>query len=65
MVMAVVLSFINPDLASQVFEALHPDVQQDVVRRIARMQKIHPDVLVQMEEILREKIRRQGKIVTL
>ncbi|MBN1648367.1 MAG: flagellar motor switch protein FliG [Spirochaetales bacterium] len=64
MVMSVVLTFIEPELASRVFEALHPDVQKDVVQRIARMEKIHPDVLVKMEEILREKIRRQGKIVT-
>lgn len=63
-VAGVVLSFMEPELASEVFEALHPDVQKDVVQRIAKMEKIHPDVIVQLEELFREKIRRQGKIIT-
>ena len=63
-VVGVLLAFIKPETASKVFEALHPDVQREVVGRIARMQKIHPDVIVKLEEVLREKVRRQGKIVT-
>ena len=63
-VAGVILSFLEPGLASKVFEALHPDVQKDVVQRIAKMKKIHPDVIVQLEELFRDKIRRQGKIIT-
>ncbi len=63
-VAGVILSFLEPELASKVFEALHPDVQKEVVQRIARMEKVHPDVIVQLEDLFREKIRRQGKIIT-
>ena len=63
-VTSVVLSFLEPELGAKVFESFHPDEQKEVIHRIAHMQKVHPDVLVKMEEVLREKVRRQGTAVT-
>ena len=63
-VMAVVLPQLDTKLASKVVEVLPPEDKKEVVSRMARLQKIDKEVLVRMEEALKEKIRKQGKIVT-
>ncbi len=63
-VMSIVLSHLVPDKASQVLESLPPEVQQQAVKRIARMGQVSPEVLTSVEASLRERIRTQGKVIT-
>ena len=62
-VMSIVVSYLEPRKASQVIESLPPEVQAQVVKRIARMGQVSPEVLSSIEESLRERIRTQGKVV--
>lgn len=63
-VMSIVLAYLVPNKASQVLESLPPDLQQQTVKRIARMGQVSPEVLSSVEESLRERIRTQGKVVS-
>src|SRR6056297_132872 len=63
-VMSIVLSYLVPNKASQVLESLPPEVQQQAVKRMARMGQVSPEVLSSVEESLRERIRTQGKVIT-
>ncbi len=63
-VIAAILPFIASHTASEVLEALPPDTQMNVVRRVARNEKISPKALLKVAEALREKIRKQGRLVT-
>ncbi len=63
-VYAVVLPYLDPKKAGRVLEALSPDMQREVVHRLAKLSKVSPEVIHQMEQSLKERIRRQGKVVT-
>ena len=63
-VMSVILPQLDRGLASKVIEVLPVNDQKEVISRMARLRKIDKDVLVRMEEALKMKIRKQGKIVT-
>lgn len=63
-VVSVVLPYIESKTAAAVLEALHPDLQMDVVRRIAKMREVSPEALLRVAEVLRERIKRQGGVVT-
>ena len=63
-VIASILPYLDPHKASEVLEALHPESQKDVVKRVAKMERISPETLMKVAEALREKIRRQGRLVT-
>ena len=63
-VMSIVLAYLQPDKASQVLESLPPELQQQTVKRMARMGEVSPEVLSSVEESLRERIRKQGKMIS-
>lgn len=63
-VLTVILSFLDPVKASKVLESLSPEVQTTLVTRMAGMEKVAPEVIMSMEEVLIERIRTQGKVVT-
>lgn len=63
-VIAVILPHLSPERAGQILSALPAEMRQNVVRRIARLEKIDPEVLRRAEGTLKEKIRAQGQIVT-
>jgi len=63
-VMSIVLSYLLPQKASEVLESLPPELQQQTVKRMARMGEVSPEVLSSVEESLRERIRKQGKVVS-
>ncbi len=63
-VLAIILQYLEPSLASRVLESLTPDIQKNVVRHIAGMDKIDNEVLSKMEEAIKAKIMKQGKVVT-
>ncbi len=63
-VLAVIFSYIDPVRASVVLEALHPDVQKQIVLRMSGLKKVAPEAVRAIESTLIERIRTQGKVVT-
>jgi len=63
-VAALILAHLQPKLAARILQALSPEVQHEVVPRIAKMQKVDAEVIRKAEEILRSKVREQGQAVT-
>ncbi|MBN2535462.1 MAG: flagellar motor switch protein FliG [Spirochaetales bacterium] len=63
-VIPVILSHIDPSLSSRILGKLPPEKQKEIVVRIAKMEKIPPEVLRKTEEVLQEKARTIGDIVT-
>jgi flagellar motor switch protein FliG len=63
-VASLILAHLEPKLAARILTAMSPEVQREVVPRIARMRKVDPDVIRRAEEMLRSKVREQGTPVT-
>jgi flagellar motor switch protein FliG len=63
-VLTVILSFLDPPKASKVLETLPAEIQTTLITRMAGMHKIAPDIIMSMEEVLIERIRTQGKVIT-
>ena len=63
-VMSVLLPYLEPRLASAVIVSLADPGRTEVVRRIARLEKVDPEVLRRMEDGVKEKIRRIGHSAT-
>ncbi len=63
-VLTVIISFLDKVKASKILESLPPEVQTVLVARMAGMERIAPEVIVAMEEVLIERIRTQGKVIT-
>ncbi len=61
---AVVIPHLDRESAGAVLSTLPPDRQTEVVRRVARMGRLNRDVIVRIEDAVREKIRQQGRQVT-
>lgn len=60
--LALIFSHLSPPLAARCIKLLDPAIRVQVVRRIAKMQKIAPEVIERVSEALREKIRNVGKV---
>jgi flagellar motor switch protein FliG len=63
-VLAVILPYIEPKRASGLIERLPEDQRVEVVKRVARLEKIDPEVIRRVEEGVKERIRRIGTIST-
>ncbi|MBN2441715.1 MAG: flagellar motor switch protein FliG [Spirochaetales bacterium] len=63
-VISVILSHIDPALSSHILSSFTPEKQKEIVVRIAKMDKIPPEVLRKTEEVLIEKVRTQGDMIT-
>jgi len=63
-VAALILAHLQPKLAARILQALSPEVQHEVVPRIAKMQQVDAEVIRKAEEVLRGKVREQGQPVT-
>ncbi|MFP3959178.1 MAG: flagellar motor switch protein FliG [Spirochaetaceae bacterium] len=63
-VVAAVLSTIRAATAARVLRLLPEDTRAEVVLRMARMDAVAPSVLERVEEVLKERIRQQGKLVS-
>lgn len=61
---SLILPYLEARKAAQVIEHLPADIQKEVVRRIARIERIDQEVIRRIEEILKERIRAQGRVVT-
>jgi flagellar motor switch protein FliG len=63
-VLSVILPYIEPKRASSLIERLSDDMRVEVVKRVARLEKVSPDVLRRVEEGLKERIRKIGTVST-
>lgn len=61
---ALVLAHVDRQLAAAVVRELPAETQGEVARRIAKMGRLSREVVVRVEEALREKVRRQANEVT-
>lgn len=53
---ALILSYLSPQQASQILSAITPDRQADVAKRIALMDRTSPDVIKEVEKVLESKL---------
>jgi flagellar motor switch protein FliG len=63
-VISLILSHIDPLLAAKVLTALPIDLKKQIARRISGMKTIPPEVIRKTEEVLRNKIKVAGEIVS-
>ena len=63
-VLSIILPHLEPEKSSYIIEALSSDTQKDVIQRIAKMNKVAPEVIVKIEGVLKERIRTQGKVIS-
>jgi flagellar motor switch protein FliG len=61
-VLAVILPYLDPKKASALIERMPEEERVDVVKRVATLEKVHPETLRQVEEGLRERIRKIGAV---
>ncbi|MBP7263840.1 MAG: flagellar motor switch protein FliG [Spirochaetia bacterium] len=60
-VMAMILPYLNPKLASSVISELPDGLRTEVVKRIATLDRMTPEVMEKVEEVLRDRIVRLGR----
>jgi len=53
---ALLLSFLQADKAAQVLSSLDPEISADVAQRIALMERANPDIVGEVEAVLRRKL---------
>lgn len=53
---ALLLSFLNSEKAAQVLSALDPDMAADVAQRVATMDRANPEIVHEVEAVLRRKL---------
>lgn len=53
---ALLISFLSHEKAAQVLSALEPDVAADVARRVANMERANPEIVAEVESVLRRKL---------
>ncbi|MCC7364264.1 MAG: flagellar motor switch protein FliG [Dehalococcoidia bacterium] len=53
---ALLLSFLQPEKAAQVLSALDPEMAADVAQRVALMDRANPDIVSEVEGVLRRKL---------
>lgn len=64
LVLAVVLPYLSPKKASGLVERLPDEVRLEVIKRVAKLDKVSPEVLRKVEEGLKERIRKVGTVTT-
>lgn len=53
---ALIMAYLNPDQSSTILSSLNPDLQADVARRIALMDRTSPEVVREVERVLQRKL---------
>lgn len=61
-VIAVILPYLDPRKASALIERLPEEARIDIVKRIARLEKVSPEILRRVEEGMKERIRKIGTV---
>ena len=60
-VMAMILPHLQPKLASSIISELPKEARTDVIRRIAKLDRMAPEILERVEAVLRDRIARIGR----
>lgn len=60
-VMALILPHIEPRLASSILEELPKPIRTEVVKRIARLERMAPEVTDRIETVLKDKLAKMGR----
>jgi flagellar motor switch protein FliG len=63
-VASLILAHLEPKLAARILQALSPEVQRQIIPRIAKTLKVDAEVLQKAEETLRGKVREMAEPVT-
>ena len=53
---ALIMSYMNPEQSAAVLSALEPERQFEIVKRIANMDKLSPEIVTQVEEEVKKKL---------
>jgi flagellar motor switch protein FliG len=53
---ALILTYLSPDQASMVLSSLAPETQADIAKRIATIDRVSPEVLKNVEDVLERKL---------
>ena len=53
---ALILAYLDPSQASQVISSLSPDIQSEVAKRIAVMDRTSPEIIKEVESVLEKKL---------
>jgi len=61
-VLSVIVPYLNPKKASALIERLPAELRVELVKRIAKLEKVNPDVIRGVEEGIRERIRKVGSV---
>jgi flagellar motor switch protein FliG len=61
-VLSVILPYLDPKKASGVIERLPEEERVEIVKRVARLEKVNPEVLRSVEAGIRERIRTIGTV---
>lgn len=61
-VLALVLPYIEPKRASGLLQLLPEEKRIELVKRVAQLEKVNPEVLRRVEETLKDRIRRIGSV---
>jgi flagellar motor switch protein FliG len=61
-VIAVILPYLDPKKASGLIERLPEEERVEIVKRVAKLEKVHPEILRNVEEGIRERIRKVGTV---
>lgn len=63
-VLATIIPFLTPEKGSYLIKELPGKMKISITRRIAKLQRLDPEIMNQVELSIREKIKKQGKVVT-
>ena len=61
-VLSVILPYLDPKKASGLLEKLPAEERVELVKRVAKLEKVNPEVLRSVEDGIRERIRKVGTI---
>jgi flagellar motor switch protein FliG len=61
-VLSVILPYLDPKKASGIVERLPEEARVELVKRVARLEKVDPEVLRSVEEGIKERIRKIGTV---
>jgi flagellar motor switch protein FliG len=61
-VLAVILPYLEPKKASIILEKLPDEERIELVKRVAHLEKVNPEVLRSVEEGIKERIRKVGSV---
>ncbi|MBN2441436.1 MAG: hypothetical protein JXJ04_08815 [Spirochaetales bacterium] len=63
-VIALILAYIEPFYSSELLQKFPPQLQIDIAERIAMMDRTHPDILHEIEMVLKSRLVQTEKIIT-